>query len=181
MTDLFIQMRTLNKRLKCNMVLKRNRSIPLKLALRCSCIHGKQSKVAHGQPAGNYSTSHHIPEHTWRPRTPRYEFSVQANEVVAISPSFFLSFFPPFFHLQPSFSASVCSSGEDSAHITTVGIIIFSGSRRWMRALLLQTRRAGSIFYSKRIHIFRMFLCVFESEEEEMRRKLYFDSRLSRW
>lgn len=110
MTDLFIQMRTLNKRLKCNMVLKRNRSIPLKLALRCSCIHGKQSKVAHGQPAGNYSTSHHIPEHTWRPRTPRYEFSVQANEVVAISPSFFLS--SPLFFTCSHHSLRRCAVAE---------------------------------------------------------------------
>jgi len=48
-------------------------------ATACSSINGKQSKVAHGQPAGNYSQSHHIPEPARCPFTPTHEFSVHAN------------------------------------------------------------------------------------------------------
>ena len=114
-------------------------------------------------------------------------------------PFFFFFFFFFFFSvsLQPSFVASVCSgssSGGGSisedrfgAHCHSKGTIILWRSRRWMWAhpdLFLQIRQTGAIFYSKRIRISRMLQGVFEQGTDlwrEMRRKIYFDSRLTRW
>ena len=113
-------------------------------ATACSCIDGKQSKVAHGQPAGNYSTSHHIPEHTWRPHTPSHESIVHADGVAsnstAFPPTFFFFFFFFFFFLEvcshhslrrcaAAAAAAAASAGIDSAHTATVKVPSFCGDQ----------------------------------------------------
>lgn len=137
-----------------------------------SCIDGKQSKVAHGQPAGNYSTSHHIPQHTWRPHAPSHESGVRADGIAA-NIFFFHSFLfflppplplptplppPPHFSLalaplmRPSSVASVCKSGRAGEIRRTLPRRCrrFAGSRRWTWARpepspLRTRRRTGAI------------------------------------
>lgn len=78
-------------------------------------LHWRYNKVAHGQPAGNYSTSHHIQEHAWRPRKPSHQFNIRADGITANISSL------------TSFVASVCSSGGSICYI---GVIV-CGLRRW--------------------------------------------------